>query len=78
MIAYSIKEETVDKIVYLMNVEKTKFRKPVFPNQKIYTNVKALRSKGRVWRLEGKTYSNENILLCEATWSAMIMDRNHD
>tara|TARA_B100000965_G_C19584424_1_gene755064 strand:- start:820 stop:1275 length:456 start_codon:yes stop_codon:yes gene_type:complete len=78
LIAYSIKEETVDKIVYLMNVEKTKFRKPVFPNQKIYTNVKALRSKGRVWRLEGKTYSNENILLCEATWSAMIMDRNHD
>ena len=78
LIAYSIKEDTTDKIVYLMNVEKTKFRKPVFPNQKIFTNVKALRSKGRVWRLEGKTYNSENITLCEATWSAMIMDRNND
>ena len=77
LIAYSIKEETTDKIVYLMNVEKTKFRKPVFPNQKIYTNVKALRSKGRVWRLEGNSYNSENVPICEATWSAMIMDRKH-
>ena len=78
LIAYSIKEDTSDKIVYLMNVEKTKFRKPVFPNKKVYANVKALRSKGRVWRLEGKTYNDENISICEATWSAMIMDRKHD
>ena len=77
LIAYSIEEETSDKIVYLMNVEKTKFRKPVFPNQKIYTDVKALRSKGRVWRLEGKTYNNKNKIICEAAWSAMIMDRKH-
>jgi len=32
LIAYSIKEETFDKIVYLMNIDNTKFRKPVFPN----------------------------------------------
>ena len=31
LIAYSIKEETFDKIVYLMNISETKFRKPVFP-----------------------------------------------
>tara|TARA_B100000965_G_scaffold404959_1_gene437299 strand:+ start:954 stop:1409 length:456 start_codon:yes stop_codon:yes gene_type:complete len=78
LIAYSIREETSDKIVYLMNIEKTKFRNPVFPNQKIYTNVKALRSKGRVWRLEGKTFNFEEKMICEATWSAMIMDRNND
>ena len=77
LIAYSIQEETADKIVYLMNVEKTKFRNPVFPNQKISTNVKALRSKGRVWRFEGMTYDNENKKICEAIWSAMIMDKNN-
>ena len=78
LIAYSIKEETFDKIVYLMNVEKTKFRKPVFPNQVIYTDVKALRSKGRVWKLEGRSYDDNDITICEAVWSAMIMDRNND
>ena len=76
LIAYSIKEETTDKIVYLMNVEKTKFRNPVFPNQKIYTDVRALRSKERVWKLEAKTYDNKK-MICEATWSAMIMDRKN-
>ena len=78
LIAYSIREETTDKIVYLMNVEKTKFRSPVFPNQKIFTDVKALRSKGKVWRFEGETYKDRNTLVCEAIWSAMIMDRDND
>ena len=77
LIAYSIKEETKDKIVYLMNIENSKFRNPVFPNQKIYTDVKALRSEERVWRLQGKTYDTKNKKICEATWSAMIMDRNN-
>ncbi len=77
LIAYSIKEETADKIVYLMNVEKTKFRSPVFPNQKIYTKVDALRSKGRIWKLKGKSFDDEKNIKCEAVWSAMIMDRNY-
>ena len=50
LIAYSIRDKTFDKIVYLMNIENTKFRKPVFPDEKIFANVKAIRSKGRVWR----------------------------
>lgn len=78
LIAYSIKEDTSDKIVYLMNVEKSKFRKPVFPDQVVYTEVRALRSKGRVWRLEARSYDDNNATVCEAMWSAMIMDRNND
>ena len=76
LIAYSIREETFDKIVYLMNIENTKFRKPVFPNTKIYTDVNALRSKGRVWKFEGNSYDTNNDPICEAKWSAMIMDRD--
>ena len=53
LIAFSLRDETFDKIVYLMNVESSKFRKPVFPEEKIFANVHALRSKGRVWRFEG-------------------------
>ena len=75
LIAYSIREETFDKIVYLMNIENTKFRKPVFPNTKIFTDVNALRSKGRVWRFEGNSYDISDNAICEAKWSAMIMDR---
>ena len=75
LIAFSLRDETFDKIVYLMNVESTKFRKPVFPNEKIMANVKALRSKGRVWRFEGKSINENGETVCNSHWSAMIMDK---
>tara|TARA_A100001015_G_scaffold258295_1_gene301476 strand:+ start:1366 stop:1833 length:468 start_codon:yes stop_codon:yes gene_type:complete len=78
LIAYSIREETFDKIVYLMNIENTKFRKPVFPNTKIFADVNALRSKGRVWRFDGKSHDLAGNAICEASWSAMIMDRDNE
>ena len=78
LIAYSIREETFDKIVYLMNVENSKFRKPVFPNEKIKANVLAVRSKGRVWRFEGSSFNEKKELVCSSKWSAMIMNRNND
>ena len=78
LIAFSIRNETFDKIVYLMNVESTKFRRPVFPGEIIQANVKALRSKGRVWRFEGSSTNEKNERVCNAIWSAMIMDRYND
>jgi len=75
LIAYSIKEETFDKIVYLMNIDNTKFRKPVFPNDKIFSKVNALRSKGRVWKFEGLVDENEE-KIAESIWCATIMDKN--
>ena len=76
LIAYSIKEETFDKIVYLMNIDNTKFRKPVFPNEKIFSNVNALRSKGRVWKFEGILVDEKNDKIAESIWCATIMDKN--
>ena len=77
LIAYSLRDETFDKIVYLMNVESTKFRNPVFPNFKISADVTSLRSKGRVWKFTGKIYDDKNSRICESVWSAMIMDREN-
>ena len=76
LIAYSIKEETFDKIVYLMNIDNTKFRKPVFPNEKIFAKVNALRSKGRVWKFEGILVDKEDDKIAESIWCATIMDKN--
>ena len=76
LIAFSIKDETFDKIVYLMNIDNTKFRKPVFPNQKIFIKVNALRSKGKVWKFEGFIENNNKEKIAEATWCATIMDKD--
>ncbi len=75
LIAFSIKEETFDKIVYLMNINNTKFRRPVFPNEKIFSKVKALRSKGRVWKFKGKLLDEKDNLIAESEWCATIMDK---
>ena len=77
LIAYSLKSETFDKIVYLMNVESSKFRNPVFPGMKVKANVESLRSRGRVWKFYGKMYDDKFNLLCESIWSAMIMDKKN-
>ena len=78
LIAFSLRDETFDKIVYLMNIENSKFRKPVFPDDTIVANVKAIRSKGRVLRFEGESLNKKGEIVCNSTWSAMIMDRNND
>ena len=75
LIAYSIKEETFDKIVYLMNISDTKFRKPVFPGDEIYAYVSASRSRGRVWKFNGIAKDIEDKIIAESTWSATIMDK---
>ena len=77
LIAYSLKSETFDKIVYLMNVESSKFRTPVFPEMKVIANVESLRSRGKVWKFYGKMHDEQNNLVCESIWSAMIMDKKN-
>ena len=75
LIAYSLKSETFDKIVYLMNVESSKFRLPVFPEMKVRADVESLRSRGRVWKFYGKMNDENDNIVCESIWSAMIMDK---
>ena len=76
LIAYSIKDETFDKIVYLMNISDTKFRKPVFPGDEVYAYVKASRSRGRVWKFNGIARDKVDNIIAESTWSATIMDKS--
>ena len=49
--AHGIDKEVYDnKLVFLMSVEKAKFRNPVIPDCKLELNIQAIRSHGRVWK----------------------------
>ena len=39
-----------NKLVFLMNVEKARFRNPVIPDCKLELNIEAIRSHGRAWK----------------------------
>ena len=44
------KKEYENKLVFLMSVEKARFRNPVIPNCKLELKIEAIRSHGRVWK----------------------------
>ena len=73
--AHGIDKSTYDnKLVFLMGIEKARFRNPVIPDCKLFLNVEAIRSHGRVWKYKGQAFVN-NKLMADAIWSATIVDK---
>ena len=73
--AHGIDKETYEnKLVYLMSVDKARFRNPVIPNCKLELNIEAIRSHGRVWKYKGEAFVNGK-KMADAQWSATIVDR---
>ena len=63
-----------DKLVFLMGVEKARFRNPVIPDCKLILKIEAIRSHGRVWKYKGEAFVND-IKMADAIWSATIVDK---
>ena len=63
-----------DKLVFLMGVEKARFRNPVIPDCKLILNIEAIRSHGKVWKYKGEAFVN-NTKMADAIWSATIVDK---
>ena len=63
-----------NKLVFLMGVEKARFRNPVVPDCKLILKIEAIRSHGRVWKYKGEAFVNE-VKMADAIWSATIVDR---
>ena len=68
------KKEYENKLVFLMSVEKARFRKPVIPDCKLELKIEAIRSHGKVWKYKGEAFVDEN-KMADAQWSATIVDR---
>ena len=63
-----------NKLVFLMSVEKARFRNPVIPDCKLLLKIEAIRSHGRVWKYIGEAFV-EDKKMADAQWSATIVDR---
>ena len=68
------KSEYENKLVFLMNIEKARFRNPVIPDCKLELNIEAIRSHGRVWKYKGEALV-EGKKMADPQWSATIVDR---
>jgi|TARA_B100000953_G_C17763773_1_gene339898 3-hydroxyacyl-[acyl-carrier-protein] dehydratase len=74
--AHGIDSKTYEnKLVYLMSVEKARFRNPIFPECELKLEIEAIRSHGRAWKYKGIALVNEK-KMADAEWTATIVDRN--
>ena len=51
-------KEYANKLVYLMGVDKARFRSPVIPDCELHLEIEAVRSHGRVWKYKGTAKVN--------------------
>ena len=73
--AHGIDKKTYEnKLVFLMSVEKARFRNPVIPDCKLELHIQAIRSHGRVWKYKGDAFVDGK-KMADALWSATIVDR---
>ena len=76
--AYSLDPREVEnKLVFLMTIDKARFRSPVIPECELLLNVKVEKIKGRIWKYSGVATVNDR-RMADAEWMATIADRDED
>jgi 3-hydroxyacyl-[acyl-carrier-protein] dehydratase len=70
-------KEVENKLVFLMTIDKARFRSPVIPECELLLNVKVEKIKGRIWKYSGVATVNDK-KMADAEWMATIADRNED
>ena len=71
----SKKIESSGPKVYLMTIDKARFRRPVVPGDTIFYHMTKIRHRFDVWKFRGKAMVGEN-LVAECEVSAMMSYRN--
>ena len=73
--AHGLDKSTYEnKLVFLMGVDKARFRNPVIPDCDLILKIEAIRSHGRVWKYKGDAFVDGK-KMADAIWSATIVDK---
>jgi 3-hydroxyacyl-[acyl-carrier-protein] dehydratase len=70
-------EEFENKLVFLMTIDKARFRNPVMPPCELLLNVKVEKIKGKIWKYSGQAIVDDKVM-SDAQWMATIADREND
>lgn len=62
------------KLVYFMSMDGVRFRRPVFPGDRLELHVEKVQSRATVWKFAGKAIVDGKVA-AEATFAAMIRDK---
>ena len=70
-------KEFENKLVFLMTIDKARFRVPIVPPCELLLNVKVEKIKGKIWKYSGVAMVG-NKVMADAQWMATIADRSDD
>jgi 3-hydroxyacyl-[acyl-carrier-protein] dehydratase len=73
LVVHTLGPASEGKLVYFMSVDNARFRRPVFPGDRLDVHVIKQRHRGNVWKFEGQAMVGTN-LMAEAVFAAMILD----
>ena len=73
LVVHTLGPASEGKLVYFMSVDNARFRRPVFPGDRLDVHVTKQRHRGNVWKFEGKAKVGDN-LMAEAVFAAMILN----
>lgn len=74
LVVATLGKDAEGKLVYFMTIDDARFRKPVVPGDQIKIHVEKARNRGPVWKFTGAA-KVDDVLVAEATFSAMIVDK---
>lgn len=63
-----------DKLAYFMSIEKTKFRKPVYPGNTLELKIEVLKARGRSGKVRGEAFV-DGVIVAETEFMFMVIDR---
>lgn len=63
------------KLVYFMQMNNVKFRKPVVPGDQLYLEIELVNKRSKVFMMKGKAFVNDQ-LVAEAEFMAGVVDRD--
>jgi 3-hydroxyacyl-[acyl-carrier-protein] dehydratase len=69
--------EFENKLVFLMTIDRARFRSPIMPSCELLLNVKVEKIKGKIWKYSGQATVDGKIM-SDAQWMATIADRHND
>jgi len=67
-------EETENKLLYFIMIDKVKFRKPVRPGDQLRSELKMKRFRKKLCVIEGKAYVNDEVV-AEGEFTAMVVEK---
>jgi 3-hydroxyacyl-[acyl-carrier-protein] dehydratase len=73
LVVHTLGPGSEGKLVYFMSVDSARFRRPVFPGNRLDVHVIKQRNRGSVWKFEGQAKVGDNVM-AEAVFAAMILD----